>query len=604
MKPGQESRIPTQFTRLGAQQPLATEIGAEFQPNEIKTVILGCTKDPRLIEESTKASQVEKLNPFALRSSLSDEPNKFLSAASLFGPCLSAESCEIKAMSNQTAQVDVLVIGSGPTGLGAARRLHQFNHQSYLIVDEQEQAGGLASTDITQEGFLFDVGGHVIFSHYQYFDDMLKEALPNPSDWFDHPRISYVRCKNTWVAFPFQNNIGQLPLDDQIRCLDGLIHATEERSKALEKPQTFDEWIVRMMGTGIADLFMRPYNFKVWAYPTTSMQCRWLGERVAAPSLKQVLKNALLKKEAGNWGPNAMFKFPAEGGTGGIWKAVCRRIPQERFQFKRQLVGIDGSARIARFNDGSTIRYGKLISTAPLDLMCGLIDQEKRVESEPALKPLADALVYSSTHVVGFGIRGLPTGPMKGSCWLYYPEDNCPFYRVTVFSNYSPNNCPKEQVKLKTLQAADPSLNNKLDLKTSKEGPYWSLMLEISQSALKPVDEPNLIRDSLQGLINTEMVEPNAEIVSIYHRKFDHGYPTPSLQRESQLKVLLPALQERYNIWSRGRFGSYRYEVANQDHSCMIGVEAVDNILYGTPEMTLNEADWVNGRKNVERRLF
>ena len=35
------------------------------------------------------------------------------------------------------------------------------------------EAGGLACTDVTPEGFLFDMGGHVIFSHYQYFDDLL-----------------------------------------------------------------------------------------------------------------------------------------------------------------------------------------------------------------------------------------------------------------------------------------------------------------------------------------------------------------------------------------------------------------------------------------------
>ncbi len=23
-------------------------------------------------------------------------------------------------------------------------------------------------------------------------------------------------------------------------------------------------------------------------------------------------------------------------------------------------------------------------------------------------------------------------------CWMYFPEDNAPFYRATVFSNYSP----------------------------------------------------------------------------------------------------------------------------------------------------------------------
>ena len=31
---------------------------------------------------------------------------------------------------------------------------------------------------------------------------------------------------------------------------------------AQSKPKNFDEWILRVMGSGIADLFMRPYNFK------------------------------------------------------------------------------------------------------------------------------------------------------------------------------------------------------------------------------------------------------------------------------------------------------------------------------------------------------
>merc|ERR1712225_214617 len=56
--------------------------------------------------------------------------------------------------------------------------------------------------------------------------------------------------------------------------------------------------------------------------------------------------------------------------------------------------------------------------------------------------------------------------------------------------------------------------------------------------------------------------------------------------REGQLKKLLPNLKDNYGIWSRGRFGAYRYEVANQDHSFMQGVEAVDGILFGAPEMT------------------
>lgn len=60
-----------------------------------------------------------------------------------------------------------------------------------------------------------------------------------------------------------------LPKDEQVKCIDGMIDAALAARTATTKPANFDEWIVRMMGTGIADLFMRPYNFKVWAVPTT-----------------------------------------------------------------------------------------------------------------------------------------------------------------------------------------------------------------------------------------------------------------------------------------------------------------------------------------------
>ena len=58
---------------------------------------------------------------------------------------------------------------------------------------------------------------------------------------------------------------GSLPLlcALQIKCLTGLIDAKVSNTMATTKPKNFDEWIQRVMGNGIADLFMRPYNFKV-----------------------------------------------------------------------------------------------------------------------------------------------------------------------------------------------------------------------------------------------------------------------------------------------------------------------------------------------------
>jgi protoporphyrinogen oxidase len=490
--------------------------------------------------------------------------------------------------------VDVLVIGMGPTGLGAAKRLNQINGPSWLIVDSADKAGGLASTDTTDEGFLYDVGGHVIFSHYKYFDDCIDEALPKDDDWFTHQRISYVRYKGLWVPYPFQNNISMLPKDDQVKAVDGLIDAALEARVSNTKPKDFDEWIVRMMGTGIADMFMRPYNYKVWAVPTTKMQCAWLGERVAAPDVKGNVRNVIMNKVAGNWGPNATFRFPARDGTGGIWIAVADTLPKEKKVFgkKGEVTKVDAEKKVVTMADGTTIGYGKMVNTMSVDHLVEKMGNQELVS-------LSKGLYYSTTHVIGVGIRGERPERIGDKCWLYFPEDNCPFYRATIFSNYSPYNQPQADAELPTLYNADGS---KPASSAAQKGPYWSIMLEVSQSGMKPVDVDNIVKDSIQGLINTEMLKPTDEIVSTYHRAFDHGYPTPSLEREGVLKELLPKL-ESMDILSRGRFGSWRYEVGNQDHSFMLGVEAVDAIHSGAVELTLNYPDFVNGRRNTEKRL-
>jgi protoporphyrinogen oxidase len=324
------------------------------------------------------------------------------------------------------------------------------------------------------------------------------------------------------------------------------------------------------------------------------MQCSWLGERVAAPDVKKVINNVIHNKTAGNWGPNATFRFPARDGTGGIWKAVAKTLPESKTRFGEHgyVTKVDADNHKVTLKDGTVVNYKKMVNTMAVDALVETMGDKDLVS-------LSKGLFYSTTHVIGVGVRGERPERIGDKCWLYFPEDNCPFYRATIFSNYSKYNQPQPDVKLATQQLADGSKPSSTE---AKAGPYWSIMLEVSESSMKPVDAKNMLKDSIAGLINTEMLKPGDEIVSTYHRAFDHGYPTPSLEREGVLTKLLPALQDR-DIWSRGRFGSWRYEVGNQDHSFMLGVEAVDNIVNGAVELTLNYPDFVNGRQNKERRL-
>ena len=471
-------------------------------------------------------------------------------------------------MASETSRrkVSVLILGAGPTGLGAATRLHQHDRRfapgsqepsiDWLLVDKVAEAGGLACTDKTEEGFLFDMGGHVIFSHYQYFDDLIDAAMAKAGiGWNTHQRVSYVWLKGRFVAYPFQNNIAALDKEDQIACLNGVIEAQLANALAKDKPANFDEWILRVMGQGIADIFMRPYNFKVWAVPTTEMQCDWLGERVATVDVKRAINNVIHNKEDAGWGPNAVFRFPQQGGTGAIWKAVAELLPKERQLYGAEATSIDLENRTVSFKDGSMIEFDHLVSTVPLDITLRWTGRED----------LAQDLTYSSSHIVGIGVRG--KCPHGSKCWLYFPEDDCPFYRTTVFSNYAEGNCPAPSTTLPTICLGSAEAVGKT---APSPGPYWSLMFEVSESAYKPVEQdivsiggrmyPRVVLETLQGAISTGLIAPSDEIVSIYHRRLEHGYPTPSLKREFVLQKALPELR-KHNVWSRGRFGSYRYVV-------------------------------------------
>jgi len=503
-------------------------------------------------------------------------------------------------VNQEVEKVGVLVVGAGPTGLGAATRLNQLGHNDWKLIDMAPEPAGLACTDVTPEGFLFDMGGHVIFSHYQYFDELLDEACGAGEEaWNTLERVSYVWIKGRYVAYPFQNNISALDKEDQVNCLNGLVEAKVACATAQGKPANFDEWIMRVMGEGIANIFMRPYNFKVWAVPTTEMQCSWLGERVATVNVERAIGNVIHGKEDAGWGPNAVFRFPTQGGTGHIWKSVAKLLPEDRQTYgaDQAVVGIDADAKTVTLAGGKRIQYDALLSTLPLDIMLKWTGKPE----------LADRLTHSSSHIIGIGVRG--AAPHGKKCWLYYPEDDCPFYRTTVFSNYAEANCPATGAALPTLMKGDGSAPNSAD---AAEGPYWSLMFEVSESAeFKPVGQdpvvlgdaagtwPQVVADTIRGAINTKLIAPDSEIVSIYHRRLEHGYPTPSLARDGVLQEALPFLRSK-GIWSRGRFGSYKYEVANQDHSLMLGVEAADNIMYGTKELTLNYPDIVNKQKNTE----
>lgn len=147
------------------------------------------------------------------------------------------------------------------------------------------------------------------------------------------------------------------------------------------------------------------------------MQAEWLGERVAAPDVKTVVKNVILGKTAGGWGPNNTFRFPARDGTGGIWIAVSDTLPEEnkRYGKKGEVTKVNAEKKLVTLSDGTTIGYGSLVNTMAVDALCEKMGNDELVQ-------LTKGLYYSSTHVIGVGIRGARPDRIGDKCWVSFEE--------------------------------------------------------------------------------------------------------------------------------------------------------------------------------------
>jgi protoporphyrinogen oxidase len=451
----------------------------------------------------------------------------------------------------------ILIIGAGPTGLGAAWRLHELGHTDWHLVEATDTPGGLAGSVTDDHGYTWDNGGHVQFSHYLYFDRLMDELLRE--GWIHHERESWVWIMQRFVPYPFQSNIRRLPPDALWDCVEGLLRRPAPNGRP--RPEDFESFIHEFFGDGLAKHFMTPYNTKVWAHPPRMLATNWVGERVAPVDLDRVLRNIVLQRDDVAWGPNNTFRFPLHGGTGSIWRTLAARLPQEKITFNTRLESLDLDRRVARLSDGTERLYGALISTIPLDILA-----EKTGRDD--LRAAAKGLLHSATHVIGVGVKGVPSPDIGEKCWMYFPESDCPFYRVTVFSNYSPNNVP--------------------DITRC-----WSLMAEISESEHRPIDTDRVVEETLQGMVNTRLIASRDDVENVYHRRLPYGYPIPSRTRDGALDALLPALHSA-GVYSRGRFGAWKYEVSNQDHGLMQGVEIVEHLLNGADEQTVWQPDFVN----------
>ena len=440
----------------------------------------------------------------------------------------------------------VVIVGAGPCGLACARELDRLGRRT-VVLEATATAGGLAGSTVDPQGFTWDRGGHVVFSHYGEFDRLLDDTLG--TDVEHHERSSFVSVAGRWVPYPFQNNLHHLP--DEL-CRSALIDLIDAQHRPSAEPATdFATWMERQFGATICELFMRPYNTKVWATDPARMSSAWIAERVPTLDWRRALANALTRTDDLAWGPNNKFAFPARGGTGEIYRRLAGQLgPVVRYT--APVVAVDATARELTVAGGGTVAFEQLVWTGALDeLVAMLVDVPAHVRAAAA------ELVHNSVTVVGLGYG---TALTDDRSWLYFPDPEVPFYRATNFAKYAAANVP--------------------DGRTDR---YSSWMTEIASSPERPLDARGLSERVDHALRELGLVPPGAPLISVHMDRIERAYPIPTLGRDAALAVIQPWLAER-GILARGRFGAWRYELGNMDHAVKMGIDAARTLVSGAAE--------------------
>lgn len=430
-------------------------------------------------------------------------------------------------------RAEVVILGAGLTGLVTARELMRAGRRDILLLERDSRPGGLLKTN-RAAGVTIDELPHVFFTKNKRAAGLFRE-MAGPV--YSHRHRLGVMWKGGYVDFPFQDNIHQLGLEDRKAVLRGLLD--NRFRNALTDPRNLEEFSVRELGSGIVDLFFRPYNEKLWQTPLSGMGYKWLAAKIRLPGTAGLADSILGGRPSGRGevAPHAEFIYPKRGGIEALAEGLLASLKPLAPVCGTEVLKIDARRKTVSTSRGD-VSYGRLVSTLPLDRvvrLAGLKDCYKPGSRLRATRVLC--LQYALSEV------NLP--PYH---WIYVPDPALPFYRLTRVDLINPGAVPDGKALL--VECALPA------------GGDGRAVAGLAARATASLAKLGVIKKK--------------DIQKMW--TYDHcpAYPVPQAVHAGDVPFCLGRL-EASGIISAGRFGEW--SIYNMDHSIEAGISAAEKIL-------------------------
>ena len=454
---------------------------------------------------------------------------------------------------------DLLVLGAGPAGVGAAYRAAYRGHQ--VVVLERGQAPGGAAGSFEVGGIRVDYGSHRL--HASIRPEILFELRSLlPGELQRRARNGRIRLEGRWIAFPLKSRdlLRRLPPSFAVAALGDAATAWARRPRA----DTFAEVLRAGLGPTMCARFYFPYARKVWGLEPDEISGEQARRRVSAGSPLKLLARLWPSARAGN----SFFWYPRRG-FGSISERLAERACDEGADVRfgadaRRVELLDDRVRVT-LADGGTVEARGLWSTIPLPALA------RMAQPSPgrALLEAAGRLEFRSMVLVYLVFDVDRLTPFDAH---YLPEAWTPVTRISEPKNYREGGDPAGR----TVLCAEVPCRLGDAVWNAREEDLRDLVLDTLRAAELPAPAPG------------EMAVRRAPSV----------YPLYRVGFERALEALVAWAESQPRLLTFGRQGLFVHD--NTHHALAMAWAATAAL---RPDGSYDRASWAAARAEFARHV-
>ena len=402
-------------------------------------------------------------------------------------------------------KVNNLIIGGGISGLTLANYI-----TDYLIVEKDSSLGGYARTHYVDD-YIWDYAGHFFHFKTDEFKSMFINSM-DKNDYIIKNKNTYIYFEDKLIDYPFQMNIHELSKDKFIDCLYDLFNKQEK-----EVYNNFLDMLYGKFGISITEMFLKPYNEKLYATDLTKLDKDAMGRFFPYANISEIINNM---KNHSNTSYNNTFMYPKKGAQV-IVNKLCEKVDMNKVMLNTSVTSIDLNKKEVTLSTKEVISYNNLINTIPFNKFLSLLNIQEYTN-------FSNELSYNKVLVFNLGFDKKST--YNNTDWIYFPDKNINFYRAGFYDNI---------------------------LSTDK----LSMYIEIGYSKESIIDESTINKElslTLDNLKKCKIIDDTFKLVKYESIIMDPAYVHIDTEHDKKVKEIINDLETK-NVYSVGRYGSWTY---------------------------------------------